>query len=288
MSKLFQGGTNQENTNPQVKVKYPRNYIQTTSCGHCIEMNNTLEGERVRIINANGNFFDMDQKNNTNLVSKNDTILLSEHNLVIKVGTDVDTDRVCLQVIGDVNLYVEGDMHTEVEGDRFDTVNGNWEMKSNGVMHIRAEENMAVHSKNQMKLQSNSYENKTTFLLNDLSEGGSIKENVKGNYEVKIEKPTSTYSIRSEGDIRTEAQKCRYEYIKGNRFSHVEGKDKLIIDGGDKECIEGGAFEGMDTGVDPNAYKIGVTVGGMNAAVAGIYSVQAATIDMDAGAIYLN
>lgn len=288
MSKLFQGGTNQENTNPQVKVKYPRNYIQTTSCGHCIEMNNTLEGERVRIINANGNFFDMDQKNNTNLVSKNDTILLSEHNLVIKVGTDVDTDRVCLQVIGDVNLYVEGDMHTEVEGDRFDTVNGNWEMKSNGVMHIRAEENMAVHSKNQMKLQSNSYENKTTFLLNDLSEGGSIKENVKGNYEVKIEKPTSTYSIRSEGDIRTEAQKCRYEYIKGNRFSHVEGKDKLIIDGGNKECIEGGAFEGMDTGVDPNAYKIGVTVGGMNAAVAGIYSVQAATIDMDAGAIYLN
>ena len=44
----------------------------------------------------------------------------------------------------------------------------------------------------------------------------------------------------------------------------------------------------MDTGVDPNAYKIGVTVGGMNAAVTGIYSVQAATIDMDATAIYLN
>ena len=288
MSKLFQGGTNQENTNPQVKVKYPRNFIQTTSAGHCIEMNNTPEGERVRIINANGNFFDMDQKNNTNLVCKNDTIVLSDHNLVIKVGTDVDTDRLCLQVIGDVNLYVEGDMHTEVEGDRYDTVNGNWQQECKGVWSMLADENMSIRSENQMKLESNSYENKTTFLLNDLSEGGSIKENVKGNYEVKIDKPSSTYSIRSEGDIRTEAQKCRYEYIKGNRFSHVEGKDKLIIDGGDKECIEGGAFEGMDTGVDPNAYKIGVTVGGMNAAVTGIYSVQAATIDMDAGAIYLN
>ena len=29
-----------------------------------------------------------------------------------------------------------------------------------------------------MKLQSNAYTNKTTFLENDLSEGGSVKENV--------------------------------------------------------------------------------------------------------------
>ncbi len=288
MTDLFSGGTNQENTNPQLKRQYPQSYIDMSSAGHSFERNNTKGGEQFRMLHCKGNFFDMDEKQNNNLVSHNDTIVLTDHNLVIKVGTDIETDRLCLQVIGDVNLYVEGDMHTEIEGDRYDTVNGNWQQECKGVWTMLADENMAIKSENQMKLESNSYENKTTFLLNDLSEGGSIKENVKGNYEVKIEKPTSTYSIRSEGDIRTEAQKCRYEYIKGNRFSHVEGKDKLIIDGGNKECIEGGAFEGMDTGVDPNAYKIGVTVGGMNAAVAGIYSVQAATIDMDAGAIYLN
>ena len=31
----------------------------------------------------------IDEKNNNNLVSYNDTYILSDHNLVIKVGTDV-------------------------------------------------------------------------------------------------------------------------------------------------------------------------------------------------------
>ena len=59
-----------------------------------------------------------------------------------------------------------------------------------------------------MKLQSNAYTNKTTFLENDLSEGGSVKENVAGNYEVKILK-SSTFSINSNGDIRTRAGRIR-------------------------------------------------------------------------------
>ena len=167
---LFQGGNVEENDSPTIRVRYPKNYVQTTSAGHVLEMNNTKDGERIRLLNANGNFLDLDEKKNLSLKSYNDTYILSDHNLVIKVGTDVETDRVVLQVIGDVNLYVEGDMHTEVEGNRYDQINGNWEMKCGGVMYVRAEENMALSSKNQMKLSSNSYENKTTFLLNDLSE----------------------------------------------------------------------------------------------------------------------
>ena len=153
---LFQGGNVEENDSPTIRVRYPKNYVQTTSAGHVLEMNNTKEGERIRLLNANGNFLDLDEKKNTTLKSYNDTYILSDHNLVIKVGTDVNTDRVVLQVIGDVNLYVEGDMHTEVEGNRYDQINGNWEMKCGGVMYVRAEENMALSSKNQMKLSSNS------------------------------------------------------------------------------------------------------------------------------------
>ena len=133
MTDLFQGGTNQENDSPQTKVQYPKNWIQETSAGHRIEMNNTEDAERIRILNATGNFIDLDEKNDTYLKSKNDTYILSDHNLVIKVGKDIKTDRVVLQVIGDVNLYVEGDMHTEVEGDRFDRVNGNYQMQVGGV-----------------------------------------------------------------------------------------------------------------------------------------------------------
>ena len=258
MTDLFEGGTNQENDSPQTRVQYPRNWIQETSAGHRIEMNNTEDAERIRILNANGNFIDLDEKNDTYLKSKNDTYILSDHNLVIKVGKDIKTDRVVLQVIGDVNLYVEGDMHTEVEGDRFDRVNGNYQMQVGGVCTIQSDENMAIQAKNEMKLESNAYTNKTTFLENALSEGGSVKENVKGNYEVKILKETSTFSINSQGDFRTKAYGCRYDQVGGNFMTQVGGKSRTQIDGADISCINGGAFVSMISEPDSNAYKLNV------------------------------
>ena len=120
----FTGGTDNPIEAPDVKIQYPYNWVQATSAGHMFEMNNTEDGEYIRLLNANGNFLNIDEKNNNNLVSYNDTYILSDHNLVIKVGKDVNSDRMALHIIGDVNLYVEGDMHSEVEGDRFDRVNG--------------------------------------------------------------------------------------------------------------------------------------------------------------------
>ena len=228
----FSGGTNQENDSPKVKIKYPYNWVQSTSAGHMFEMNNTEDGEYIRLLNANGNFLNIDEKNNNNLVSYNDTYILSDHNLVIKVGKDVNSDRMALHIIGDVNLYVEGDMHSEVEGDRFDRVNGNYQMQVGGVCTIQSDENMAIQAKNEMKLQSNAYTNKTVFLENDLSEGGSVKENVAGNYEIKILKGSSTFSINSNGDIRSRAQGCRYEYTLGNQMNQIVGRQRTLINGG--------------------------------------------------------
>ena len=191
---LFTGGTAVANLLPKIRIRYPRNWVQSTSAGHMFEMNNTKDGEYIRLLNANGNFLNIDEKQNNNLVSYNDTYILSDHNLVIKVGKDVNSDRMALHIVGDVNLYVEGDMQTEVEGDRFDRVNGNYQMQVGGVCTIQSDENLAIQAKNEMKLQSNAYTNKTVFLENDLSEGGSVKENVAGNYEVKILKSSSTFS----------------------------------------------------------------------------------------------
>ena len=278
---LFSGGSILNNLLPQIKIRYPRNWVETSSAGHVLERNNTKEGERFRLIHCKGNFFDMDEKKNTNIVSYNDIIVLADHNVVIRCGEDPKTDKLVLQVIGDVNLYVEGDMHTEVEGNRYDMVNGNWQQECKGVYSLIADENMFINSKNQMKLKSNSYENKTTFLLNDLSEGGSIKENVKGNYEVKIQKETSTFSVRSEGDIRTEALKCRYEKTDGNVIQQVGGKVKTNIDGGSISCIAGGSFDGMASIPSGNSYDINVASGNYRLNVGG-------NIDMDASAIYLN
>ena len=285
---LFSGGSILNNLLPQIKIRYPRNWVEISSAGHVLERNNTKEGERFRLIHAKGNFIDMDEKKNTNIVSYNDLIVLADHNVVIRCGEDPKTDKLVLQVIGDVNLYVEGDMHTEVEGNRYDMVNGNWQQECKGVYSLIADENMVITSKNQMKLNSNSYENKTTFLLNDLSEGGSIKENVKGNYEVKIQKETATFSVRSEGDIRTEALKCRYEKTDGNVIQQVGGKIKTNIDGGSISCIAGGCFDGMADAPSSNSYDITVS-GVMKTATSGNYVVEAGgNIDMDASAIYLN
>ena len=285
---LFSGGSILNNLLPQIKIRYPRNWVEISSAGHVLERNNTKEGERFRLIHAKGNFIDMDEKKNTNIVSYNDLIVLAGHNVVIRCGEDPKTDKLVLQVIGDVNLYVEGDMHTEVEGNRYDMVNGNWQQECKGVYSLIADENMVITSKNQMKLNSNSYENKTTFLLNDLSEGGSIKENVKGNYEVKIQKETATFSVRSEGDIRTEALKCRYEKTDGNVIQQVGGKIKTDIDGGSISCIAGGCFDGMADAPSSNSYDITVS-GVMNTSTSGNYVVAAGgNIDLDASAIYLN
>ena len=285
---LFSGGSILNNLLPQIKIRYPRNWVEISSAGHVLERNNTKEGERFRLIHALGNTIDMDEKQNTNITSYNDLIVLADHNVVIRCGEDPKTDKLVLQVIGDVNLYVEGDMHTEVEGNRYDMVNGNWQQECKGVYSLIADENMVITSKNQMKLNSNSYENKTTFLLNDLSEGGSIKENVKGNYEVKIQKETATFSVRSEGDIRTEALKCRYEKTDGNVIQQVGGKIKTNIDGGSISCIAGGSFDGMASAPSSNSYDITVS-GVMNTATSGNYVVAAGgNIDLDASAIYLN
>ena len=285
---LFSGGSIINNLLPKIKIRYPFNFVEISSAGHVLERNNTKEGERFRLIHALGNTIDMDEKQNTNITSYNDLIVLADHNVVIRCGEDPKTDKLVLQVIGDVNLYVEGDMHTEVEGNRYDMVNGNWQQECKGVYSLIADENMVITSKNQMKLNSNSYENKTTFLLNDLSEGGSIKENVKGNYEVKIQKETATFSVRSEGDIRTEALKCRYEKTDGNVIQQVGGKIKTNIDGGSISCIAGGSFDGMASAPSSNSYDITVS-GVMNTATSGNYVVAAGgNIDLDASAIYLN
>jgi len=276
----FLGGTIVNNLLPKLRIRYPKNWVQSTSIGHMFEMNSTKDGEYIRLLNANGNFLNLDQDQNNNLVSYNDTYILSDHNLVIKVGRDVETDRMALHVVGDVNIYVEGNMHSEVEGDRFDRVNGNYQMQVGGVCTIQSDENLAIQAKNEMKLQSNAYTNKTTFLENDLSEGGSVKENVKGNYEVKILKESSTFSVDSDGDIRTHASRCRYEKVDGNFLTNVGGKMKTNVDGNNVSCIQGGAFFGMFSIPDNNSYKLNVS-GNIKMDASG-------NVDIDGSEIYLN
>ena len=287
-TELFEGGTNQENDSPQTKVQYPRNWIQETSAGHRIEMNNTEDAERIRILNANGNFIDLDEKNDNYLKSKNDTYILSDHNLVIKVGKDIKTDRVVLQVIGDVNLYVEGDMHTEVEGNRFDRVNGNYQMQVGGVCSIQSDENLAIQAANEMRLKSNAYTNKTTFLESDLSEGGAVKENVKGNYEIRIQKPTAVFSVHSEGNMAFKTLGTLYEVTDGNEYHTVFGKVRETVYGNERSPLAGGNFVGAVDAPQSFSYFITVTGGMQTTATSTINVHSDANVNITGAEIYLN
>ena len=260
MTDLFEGGTNQENDSPQTRVQYPRNWIQETSAGHRIEMNNTEDAERIRILNANGNFIDLDEKNDTYLKSKNDTYILSDHNLVIKVGKDIKTDRVVLQVIGDVG----------------------------GVCTIQSDENLAIQAANEMRLKSNAYTNKTTFLENDLSAGGSVKENVKGNYEIRIQKPTAVYSVHSEGNMAFKTLGTRYEVTSGNEYHTVFGKVRDTVYGNSKTPLAGGNFVGAVDAPQSHSYFITVTGSMQTSATSTINVNSDANVNITGAEIYLN
>ena len=126
-------------------------------------------------------------------------------------------------------MYVEGDMHTEVDGDRFDTVGGKWEMKSGDVMFLNSDTSTVVKAENKLTLKSSEYTNKTTFLKNDLEEGGDVENVVNGNYVTRIKKETSTFAVESDGDIRTNAKGTRYERVEGNMFTQVDGKYRIQV-----------------------------------------------------------
>ena len=73
----FLGGTIVNNLLPKLRIRYPKNWVQSTSAGHMFEMNSTRDGEYIRLLNANGNFLNLDQDQNNSLVSYNDTYILS-------------------------------------------------------------------------------------------------------------------------------------------------------------------------------------------------------------------
>ena len=284
----FSGGTIVNNLLPKLRIRYPKNWVQSTSIGHMFEMNSTRDGEYIRLLNANGNFLNLDQDQNNSLVSYNDTYILSDHNLVIKIGKDVETDRMALHVIGDVNIYVEGNMHSEVEGDRFDRVNGNYQMQVGGVCTIQSDENLAIQAKNEMKLNSNAYTNKTTFLENDLSAGGSVKENVKGNYEIRIQKPTAVYSVHSEGNMAFKTLGTRYEVTSGNEYHTVFGKVRDTVYGNSKTPLAGGNFVGAVDAPQSHSYFITVTGSMQTTATSTINVNSDANVNITGAEIYLN
>ena len=71
----FSGGSETSNNSPDNPILWPHNWVQSTSCGHFLEMNNSKDGQRVRIVHGKTkNYIDMDVKKNTQIKAHQDFI----------------------------------------------------------------------------------------------------------------------------------------------------------------------------------------------------------------------
>ena len=77
-----------------------------------------------------------------------------------------------------------------------------------------------------------------------MSEGGSVKENVKGNYEIRIQKPTAVFSVHSEGNMAFKTLGTLYEVTDGNEYHTVFGKVRETVYGNERSPLAGGNFVG--------------------------------------------
>ena len=244
MAELFKGGSVQENDTPKIPVEYPKGYVFNTQCGHKIEMNSTEGGERIRLMNCHGHFIDIDEDGHIYIMANEDIIARAPGNMAVKVGGDIKEDKLVIHVVGNAHMTVEGDMHTETRGNRYDKVDGTWEMKAGEVMFLQSDENIAVKAENRLELNANSINQKMTFAKNDLSEGGEIRDVIKGNRVIEMSKEGGVFAILSKGDLQIRAEGCRYDTVGTNYFTNVEGKMKTSVVGDDLDCITGGVTDG--------------------------------------------
>ena len=217
-----------------------------TSAGHVLEFDNTEDGERIRLINGKtGSIIEMDEEEDTYIISARDLHLNSDATTTLKVGKNKKEDKLIIQVIGDAHLNVEGNLHTEVEGDRFDKVSGRYELKC-GDIAIDSASGIGVNADNEIRFIANSINERCTFKRLDMAAGGQLTEVINGNRVIRMDKEGGTFALESAGDLRFNVKGCQYDNVGRNSFTEVQGSCKTVAHGKSIECIEGGAPDGME------------------------------------------
>ena len=284
----FSGGSETSNNTPDNPIMWPHNWVQATSAGHFLEMNNSKDGQRVRIVHGKTkNYIDMDVKKNTQIKSHQDFIVRSDRNTVFEVGKDPDNDMMSITVRGDLRLYVEGDTHYEVEGDFNHRVNGDYKLTVGGNLFNETKSNYSLKSEGgEVRINSATYTNNGTFYKSHFK---TAEQKTDKFHEITQTSSTGVVQIESMGNIRTKAEGCRYDHTMGNKFTDVDGKFSEDVAGGSFDCVEGGAYEDIQStsnlGSDYNL-KVGNAI---KVDTGGLIDINAGgNIDMDAPAIYLN
>ena len=283
----FSGGTETSNDTPNNPIMWPHNWVQTTSCGHFLEMNNTANGQRVRLVHGiTKNYIDMDVKKNTQIKSHQDFIVRSDRNTVFEVGRNPDSDMMSLTVRGDLRIYVEGDTHYECEGDFSHRVNGNYKLTVGGNYLTETKSNYSLKTGGTTKIKTAEFINKGTTYESHYKTAEYTTDKF---HTVTQTSSTGAITTRSEGNMVFDTKGTKYDQVEKNVYDTIRGKIVMNVFGNTAEDLQGGNFiDSVDT-PQSQSYYINVHSGDMQTYAAGNINVIAGgNIDMDATAIYLN
>jgi hypothetical protein len=106
---------------------YPKNHVTQTESGHAIEIDDTVENERIHIYHRTGTFCEIQDTGDrvTKIIGDDYEICVQDKNVLI-------SGKCNITVTGDARLYVEGNMIQEVGGNYNLTVHGDMKTKING------------------------------------------------------------------------------------------------------------------------------------------------------------
>jgi hypothetical protein len=137
---FFKGWTEPESVaNTAYPPDYGYNNVTATESGHTLEMDDSLNRERIRLAHRTGTFIEMYPNGDEvhKVYGNNYTITIQDNNVLIQ---------------GSCAVTIEGDSYLHIKGDKVEQVDGNYELYVKGNHSQIVEKTSNITTKNDMKI----------------------------------------------------------------------------------------------------------------------------------------
>jgi len=158
------------NANSDTPPKFPFNRVTQTKSGHSFEMDDTPNGERIRIQHGKvTTFFEMNAAGDMTVKIQRDGYEIIAGNKNVTVGGTCN-----ITVAGDCNLKVNGNMNQQINGDYNLTVKGETNIRSVGELSLSSDDDLSISANENFGGSLRLAASDSLFLDSDLHVGGSI------------------------------------------------------------------------------------------------------------------
>jgi hypothetical protein len=148
----------------QYPPKYPYNTITQTKSGHMFEMDDTPQGERVRIHHRSGTFIEMHPNGD-------------EVHKIYGDGYEIVAKNKNVLIKGVCNITVEGDSIFHVKGNRTEMVDGNYNLVVKGDYSLVGKDTVTIGAKDKVSIKGDilSLKTDTINITGDLNVDGALE-----------------------------------------------------------------------------------------------------------------